>query len=338
MIQFENVSVTFKDGKKPVQAVKNVSFTIEDGDIFGIVGGSGAGKSTLLRTINQLQKISDGNVLVNGKPVRDLKHRDLHDLRKNVGMIFQHFNLAESKTVFQNIAFSLEDAGWEKADIEKRVTELLDFVHIADKRDVYPAQLSGGQKQRVAIARALANNTSILLCDEPTSALDAETTTSVLKLLKEVNEKLGVTIVIITHELDVVKTICNKVVVMKDGSVVERGDVYSVFTDPQHPFTQELLAHEQNFKLPDEIWNTATGSIYRLVYKGDAATDSVLSEVTVENHVKFSILHGKIEYIAAKPLGILYVTLQGEEANVAAVVEKLKQRIFRVEKQERDEN
>ena len=155
---------------------------------------------------------------------------------------------------------------------------------------------------------------------------------------KEVNEKLGVTIVIITHELDVVKTICNKVVVMKDGSVVERGDVYSVFTDPQHPFTQELLAHEQNFKLPAEIWNTATGGIYRLVYKGDAATDSVLSEVTVENHVKFSILHGKIEYIAAKPLGILYVTLQGEEANVAAVVEKLQQRIFRVEKQERDEN
>ena len=241
MIQFKDVSVRFDDGKVPLQAVKNVSFEIQDGDIFGIAGGSGAGKSTLLRTINQLQKTTSGSVVVNGKEVNGLKHKDLHLLRRDIGMIFQHFNLAESKTVYQNIAFSLEDAGWKKNDIEKRVDELLDFVKISDKKDVYPAKLSGGQKQRVAIARALANNTKILLCDEPTSALDAETTNSVLKLLREVNQKLGVTIVIITHELDVIKSICNKVAVMNNGQVVELGDVYEVFTNPTQEFTKELL-------------------------------------------------------------------------------------------------
>lgn len=332
MIKFENVSVSFNDGKVPVQAVKNVSFNIEKNDIFGIAGGSGAGKSTLLRTINQLQKITGGNVIVNGKEVKDLKHKELHELRRNVGMIFQHFNLAESKTVFENIAFSLEDAGWKKEDIEKRVSELLDFVKIADKRDVYPSKLSGGQKQRVAIARALANNTKILLCDEPTSALDAETTNSVLKLLREVNEKLGVTIVIITHELDVIKSICNRVAVMKNGEVVEIGNVYEVFTNPQHEFTKELLSHGQKFKLPEEVEQNVKGDIYKLTYKGEGATQSILSEVTAEYKVHFNILHGKIEYISSKPLGILFVNFSGSDAAVNQVTSEIGKRIFRLEK------
>ncbi|MBO6176938.1 MAG: ATP-binding cassette domain-containing protein [Treponema sp.] len=332
MISFKNVDVVFREHRQTVNAVKNVSFDIEDKDVFGIVGGSGAGKSTLLRTINQLQKITSGEVIVNGVSVKGLKHKPLHELRKSVGMIFQHFNLAESKTVYENIAFSLEDAGWKKEDIEKRVDELLEFVKITDKKYVYPAKLSGGQKQRVAIARALANNTKILLCDEPTSALDAETTASVLKLIKEVNEKLGVTVVIITHELDVVKSICSKVVVMNNGEVVEKGDVYEVFTNPQNEFTRELLAHEQNFKLPDEIWNSVNGDIVKLVYKGEAATESVLSEITARNHVKFNILHGKIEYISSKPLGILFVNFSGDAANIETVKLELASKIFRLEK------
>ncbi|MCR5217891.1 methionine ABC transporter ATP-binding protein [Treponema sp.] len=332
MISFKNVDVTFKERRQTVHAVKNASFDIEDGDIFGIVGGSGAGKSTLLRTINQLQKITDGDVIVNGVAVKALKHKALHELRKSIGMIFQHFNLAESKTVYENIAFSLEDAGWKKEDIEKRVDELLDFVKISDKKFVYPAKLSGGQKQRVAIARALANNTRILLCDEPTSALDAETTASVLKLIKDVNEKLGVTVVIITHELDVVKSICNKVVVMKNGEVVEKGDVYEVFTSPKNDFTKELLEHEQNFKVPEEIWNSTNGDIIKLVYKGDSATESILSEITARNNVRFNILHGKIEYISSKPLGILFVNFSGDAANIETVKLELASRIFRLEK------
>lgn len=332
MIEFKNLSVSFKDGKNSVHAVKNISFTINEKDIFGIAGGSGAGKSTLLRTINQLQKITDGNVIVNGKEVKNLKHKELHDLRRNIGMIFQHFNLAENKTVYENIAFSLEDAGWKKNEIEKRVDELLDFVKISDKKNVYPSTLSGGQKQRVAIARALANNTKILLCDEPTSALDAETTNSVLKLLREVNEKLGVTIVIITHELDVIKSICNRVAVMRNGEVVELGDVYEVFTNPQHEFTKELLSHGQNFKLPEEVVENIKGDIYKLIYKGDGATESILSEVTESNKVHFNILHGKIEYISSKPLGILFVNFSGEDAAVKKVISEIEKRIFRLEK------
>lgn len=335
MIQFKDVSVRFDDGKVPLQAVKNVSFEIQDGDIFGIAGGSGAGKSTLLRTINQLQKTTSGSVVVNGKEVNGLKHKELHLLRRDIGMIFQHFNLAESKTVYQNIAFSLEDAGWKKNDIEKRVDELLDFVKISDKKDVYPAKLSGGQKQRVAIARALANNTKILLCDEPTSALDAETTNSVLKLLREVNQKLGVTIVIITHELDVIKSICNKVAVMNNGQVVELGDVYDVFTNPTQEFTKELLSHGQNFKLPEEVVENVKGDIYKLTYKGDGATESILSEVTAANNVKFNILHGKIEYISSKPLGILFVNFEGSDENLKKVLDEIQKRIFKLEKFQR---
>ncbi len=335
MIQFKDVSVRFDDGKVPLQAVKNVSFEIQDGDIFGIAGGSGAGKSTLLRTINQLQKTTSGSVVVNGREVNGLKHKELHLLRRDIGMIFQHFNLAESKTVYQNIAFSLEDAGWKKNDIEKRVDELLDFVKISDKKDVYPAKLSGGQKQRVAIARALANNTKILLCDEPTSALDAETTNSVLKLLREVNQKLGVTIVIITHELDVIKSICNKVAVMNNGQVVELGDVYDVFTNPTQEFTKELLSHGQNFKLPEEVVENVKGDIYKLTYKGEGATESILSEVTAANNVKFNILHGKIEYISSKPLGILFVNFEGSDENLKKVLDEIQKRIFKLEKYQR---
>ena len=331
MVEFKNVSVEFTQNNKKVTAVRNVSFKVEKGDIFGIVGGSGAGKSTLLRTINLLQSVSQGDVLVNGSSVVKYKGSQLRELRKNIGMIFQHFNLAENKTVSQNIAFALKTAGWKREQIEKRVNELLDFVKLSDKADSYPSKLSGGQKQRVSIARALANNTDILLCDEHTSALDAETTASVLELLREANEKLGVTIIIITHELDVVKSICNKTAVMSDGEVVEIGEVYKVFTAPESDFTKQLIAHTQNFEIPPEIRNTISGSVIKLTYLGEKAAEPVLSKTAADYNVRYNILHGRIEYIGSKPLGILYVNITGEASDVAQAVSKLRESVYSTE-------
>ena len=331
MIEFRNVSVTFTQNKKTVDAVKNVSFSIDNGDIFGIVGGSGAGKSTLLRTINLLQSVTSGEVYINQQNITDFKGNELRKLRKNIGMIFQHFNLADNKTVYQNISFVLKSAGWKKADIKNRVLEILDFVKLSDKADTYPSKLSGGQKQRVAIARALANNTKILLCDEPTSALDAETTSSVLELLKKVNRELNVTVVIITHELDVVKSICNRTAVMADGEVVEIGDVYSIFTKPQNEFTRQLISHTNNFEIPSEITALISGPVVRLTYLGDNAAEAVLSQTASDYNVGYNIIHGKIEYIGSKPLGILYVSITGKNSDVTQVIRILGERTYSAE-------
>lgn len=327
MIEFQNVSVTFSQKKKKINAVEDVSFSIPSGSVFGIVGGSGAGKSTLLRTINGLQAVSAGNVIVDGKNLISAKGSELRELRKNIGMIFQHFNLAESKTVFQNISFVLESSGMSREDIKKRVEELLEFVNLSDKRDAYPARLSGGQKQRVAIARALANNTKILLCDEPTSALDAETTASVLELLKKVNRELGVTIVIITHELDVVKSICTNVAVMNSGRLEEIGEVYETFTHPETEFTKQLIGHTQDFTIPDKILKQLDGDIIKLTYLGDNATEAVLSDTASEYGAKYNILHGKIEYIGEKPLGILYINLTGDSNSLEKTKKALAGRV-----------
>lgn len=331
MVEFKNVNVKFRQNNLKVHAVKDVSFSIVKGDIFGIVGASGAGKSTLVRTINLLQPITDGEVIVNEKNIAHYKGSNLRRLRQNIGMIFQHFNLASSKTVYQNIAFVLQTSKWKKKDIDKRVKELLEFVNLSDKINEYPSKLSGGQKQRVAIARALANNTKILLCDEPTSALDAETTASVLKLLKEINEKLGITIIIITHELDVVKTICNKVAVMNNGEVVEIGNVYDVFTNTQNDFTKQLISHTQNFEVPQKFLDILSGPVVKLVYQGKKATESVLSHIAEQFNIGFNILHGKIEYIENKPLGILYVNLIGDNDKISNTIEYLKKEVSHVE-------
>ena len=331
MIEFKNVSVAFQQGEEHVDAVRKVSLSVGEGSIYGIVGGSGAGKSTLLRTINGLQPTTDGEVIVGGQSVSSLGRRGLRTLRSNIGMIFQHFNLAESKTVCQNISFMLEAAGWEKSKIDARITELLEYVNISDKRDAYPGRLSGGQKQRVAIARALANHTKILLCDEPTSALDAETTASVLELLKKVNRDFGVTIVIITHELDVVKSICDEVAVMNHGEVVESGPVYDVFTQPKSDFTRQLIAHTQNYKIPEEVWETITGKVLKIVYQGNSAVEPVLSDTSSKYRVGYNILHGKIEYIASQPTGVLYVNLIGAPEDIDAAEGELRTRVAELE-------
>src|ERR1035438_9844662 len=226
MLELNDLCVTFKVGSKDLQAVKNATLSIPDGEGFGIVGTSGAGKSTLLRTINLLQKPTSGSILVDGIDITRFKGKDLRKLRSSIGMVFQHFNLIYTKTVYDNIAFPLRVLGAKSADVARRVPELLELVGLTDKAEAYPAKLSGGQKQRVGIARALANRPKILLCDEPTSALDLETTNAILDLLKDINKKLGITIVLISHEMVVVKKICTKVAVMSEGEIVEVGSAY----------------------------------------------------------------------------------------------------------------
>ena len=315
MIAFQNLSVVYKQKKGTLKAVDNVSLSIEKGEIFGIVGSSGAGKSTLLRTINLLERPTSGKVVIDGQDVTHLKGKELRELRRHIGMIFQHFNLAESKTVFENIAFPLRAAGKSKDEIEKRVTELLNLVGLTEKRDVYPAKLSGGQKQRVGIARALVNNAKILICDEPTSALDLETTSSILKLLKELNRSLGITVVLITHELEVVKSVCHRVAVMQQGRIVELEKVYPLFTNPKENFTRELLAHSSSFYIPEEILDNAPGIVLKIEYLS-TALEPVLSKAAVKFGIYFNILHGRIEYIDKQPYGILFVNIYGGEQSV----------------------
>ena len=253
MIRFEHVSKTFQTKNGPFDALKDVSFEIEKGDIYGVIGYSGAGKSTLIRMVNALETPTSGNVWVEGKDIGTLNQKELRNLRKGIGMIFQQFNLLESKTIYDNVAIALKLNGVSKKDIEKRVTELLDFVELSDKKYSYPGQLSGGQKQRVGIARALANNPSILLCDEATSALDPKTTDSILELLKKINEMLHITIVIITHEMNVIQKICNKVAVMDYGQVVETGSVIQVFSNPQSDIAKRFVGNLIRDVIPEPL-------------------------------------------------------------------------------------
>jgi D-methionine transport system ATP-binding protein len=331
MIEIKNLNVKFKQKDNELHAVSDVSLQIKRGEIFGIVGSSGAGKSTLIRTINLLERPTSGQILIDNKNIVNYKGKELRELRRGIGMIFQLFNLVESKTVYDNIAFSLKTAGKNKDEVEARVNELLEVVGLLDKANIYPSKLSGGQKQRVGIARALANNAQILLCDEPTSALDIETTAAILKLLRDINEKLGITIVIITHELEVIKAICNRVAVMDKGKVVEEASVYDLFTKPEHEFTKQLLEHYSKFELPEELIKSLKGSIVRIEYIGETATEPVLSRLTTKYNVVFNILHGKIEYIRDLPVGVLYLNISGSDESIREAIEYLKNSTYSVE-------
>ncbi|MEH7363016.1 methionine ABC transporter ATP-binding protein, partial [Priestia megaterium] len=254
MIKFQRVSKIFESGSKKVEALKDIELTIQKGDIFGVIGLSGAGKSTLLRTINLLEYPTSGEVIVDGENLATLSETELRKNKKRIGMIFQHFNLLNSKTVFENIAMPLILSGKPKKDIKLRVEELLHFVGLEDKAGVYPDHLSGGQKQRVGIARALATNPSILLCDEATSALDPHTTESILKLLKRVNEEYQITIVIITHEMEVIKQICNRVAVMKDGKIIETGNVFDIFSSPRTEIAKNFVQSVVRDDIPQNVY------------------------------------------------------------------------------------
>ena len=311
MLQLKDIDVQFKGRTGTVHAVRGASLEVGKGDVFGIVGTSGAGKSTLLRTANLLQRPTSGEVQLDGHPITRLTERELRGVRRRVGMVFQHFNLAASRTVHDNVALPLRAAGVEEDRIRRKVPELLALVGLSDKEFVRPGKLSGGQKQRVGIARALSTDPSLLLCDEPTSALDLESTESILELLSEVNRRLGVTILLITHELQVVKRICGRVAVMKDGEIVEEGDVFELFARPRHEFSKELVRRSLDIELPPRVREETPGTILRLVYRGADAESPVLSQAVRELGVNVNVLHGRIDYIAGKPLGVLVVAVQG---------------------------
>lgn len=321
MIELKNVDVTFQDGKKTVNAVRDVSLTVEKGDIYGIVGYSGAGKSTLVRTINLLQRPTAGSVTVDQQELLTLPPSSLRTARKKIGMIFQHFNLMRARTVAGNVAYPLRNSGLSKKEVNKKIDELLELVGLADKKDTYPSQLSGGQKQRVAIARALANDPEVLLCDEATSALDPKTTSSILELLKRLNKKLSLTIVIITHEMQVVKEICNKVAVMDDGKVVEKGDLVSLFTAPKEALTHEFIdtathidqALEKIRKHPTLLDLSGDDVLANITYVGESTSTPLIASLYAQFGVTTNILYGNVEILQQTPVGNLIVVFSGEK-------------------------
>lgn len=320
MIQIENLSKVYKTKGRTVKGVDDVTLTIESGEIFGIVGYSGAGKSSLLRCLNLLERPTSGSVTIGGQNLTKLKGSQLRKARLKIGMIFQHFYLISQKTIYENIAFALRAANTPEKKIKPRVTELLEVVGLADKHDVFPSQLSGGQKQRVGIARALANNPSVLLCDEATSALDPTTTTSILRLLKRINKELGITIVLITHEMDVVKEICDRMAIMQDGRVVEEGQVYDLFSNPQQPLTKEFISSVVSFDLPNDVLADLTGTLIKVTFIGNVAMEGVISDTMQKFAVKGNFLHGSIEYIQERALGIFLMELQGDAAEIDKAV------------------
>ncbi len=317
MIELKNVSKTFQTDEREVHAVKDVDLRIAAGEIFGVIGYSGAGKSTLVRCINLLERPSAGQVLIDEVDLTQLAEKELRVERQNIGMIFQQFNLLGSRTTYQNVEFPLKNRGYSKEEITEKVTSLLDLVGIADKADTYPSQLSGGQKQRVAIARALATDPKILLCDEATSALDPQTTKSILKLLKDVNKQLGITIVIITHEMGVIKEICHRVAVMEDGFVVELNDVASVFSNPQAQITKEFISSTSSLSRIDELIEEEASivqlgpgeRIWRLDFYGAETKEALIAELAQTFNIEPSIIFANVEVLSDTVLGSLIVRL-----------------------------
>ena len=309
MILIEKVNKIYSNG---FHAVKNVDLEIKKGDIFGIIGLSGAGKSSLIRLINRLEEPTSGKVIIDGVDITSLSKTELLEKRKKIGMIFQHFNLLSSRTVGENVAFALEIAKWDKNKIQERVKDLLELVELSDKINYYPNQLSGGQKQRVAIARALANNPDILLSDEATSALDPKTTKSILELIKSIQKKLGLTVVMITHQMEVIKEICNKVAVMSGGQIVEKGGVHHIFSDPQSDITKELISY-----LPStdekgiEVMKHKGQHIVKLKFLGVIAEEPIISQATRKFDIDLNIISGSIDNLSTIQVGHLYVELVG---------------------------
>lgn len=327
MIEIKNLSKTYDSQGIIVEALKNINLTINAGEIYGIMGLSGAGKSSLLRCINMLEIPTSGELLINGTDVTKLNKSSLRQVRQKIGMIFQHFNLLMNSTVYENIAFPLRISKVPESEINKRVTELLEVVELSDKRDVYPSQLSGGQKQRVGIARALASNPGIILCDEATSALDPTTTESILALLKNINKEFGITIVVITHEMNVIKHLCDKVAVIENGIIVESGNVVEVFSDPKTETSKRFLKN-MVAELPENILkNKKSGEkVIRLYYLGDSANQPVVSQLVKTFNIDANILAGSIERIQDSAVGNLLLKLSGEESNVTSAIHSLQKR------------
>ncbi len=340
MIKLSHIEKIYDSPSGKVHALKGIDLEIAKGEIYGIIGLSGAGKSTLVRCINMLERPTAGEVIVDGQDMTRLNDSQLRDARKNIGMIFQHFNLLSSATVYENIAFPLTLSNTPKTEIDKKVAPLLDLVGLNDKADKYPSQLSGGQKQRVGIARALASNPKILLCDEATSALDPQTTKSILALIKDINKKLALTVVVITHEMQVIKEICDKVAVISDGVIAERGSVLEVFTNPQHKITKEFISVLLSNELPaafrgNEISPVKTADsllLLRLIFLGESADDPVLAEmIRICGGVECTMLFGNLDEIHGVPFGRFIIGLSGAENAIQGALDFLNTKDVRVE-------
>lgn len=331
MIRIEKLSKVFPDKNGDVDALRDIDLHIQKGDIFGIIGLSGAGKSTLIRCINRLEEPTSGKIFIDGSNIMTLQKQELAALRRKIGMIFQHFNLLSRKSCGKNIAFPLEISGYEKAYTEKRVDELLELVDLKDKKNAYPSQLSGGQKQRIAIARALATKPDILLCDEATSALDPSTTKSILKLLKKINDTLGITIVIITHQMEVVKEICSKVAVISDGQLVEHGSTYEVFSNPKHKVTKSFVK-DISLEMEDCSLSDDKGSrLIKLTFPNGSAGKPIISDTIRKFGIEVNIMAGHISTIQGKSYGQLVISLKGKDQELLNAMSYLSSQQLTVE-------
>lgn len=331
MITLTGITKVYPGQNGPVHALNGIDLEVQAGEIFGIIGKSGAGKSTLIRCINMLERPTTGQVVVDGQDMTTLSEKQLRQARKRIGMIFQHFNLLSSRTVYGNVAFPLELAGLNKQAIAERVRPLLELVGLSEHAGKYPAQLSGGQKQRVGIARALANKPRLLLCDEATSALDPQTTKAILQLLKDINRKFHLTIVLITHEMQVIKEICDRVAVIENGRIIEQGSIVDIFTRPQTTTTREFIKNVLNQDLPP-LFDTSRLSptpvdggnvLVRLSFVGSSATEPVIAGMIRRCNVDASILYGNIDHIQDTLYGTLTLELAGDEAAIAAALKYL---------------
>jgi D-methionine transport system ATP-binding protein len=316
MIEFKNISKHYQLKGQTIRALDQINLQIPDGSIFGIIGYSGAGKSTLIRLINLLERPDEGQVIIHQKDFTALDARTLRQERANIGMIFQHFNLLQTKTVAANIEMPMRLLGYSKAEREKRLNELLDFIDLKHKRDAFPDELSGGQKQRVGIARALANHPKILLCDEATSALDPQTTQSVLQLLKKINKEQGITIVMVTHEMDAIESVCDYVAVMEHGKVIETGSTLDIFSQPQHPTTRTFIQTVLQQQLPVNILNNLENqnhhSIYCLKFLGKSAQETVVQAVIKKFDLSLNILFANMTEIHGTVIGQMFIQLLGD--------------------------
>jgi D-methionine transport system ATP-binding protein len=337
MIEIKNISKKFTTSHQTITALDKVSLTIDEGKIFGIIGKSGAGKSTLIRCINLLEKPDLGDVLVNDVNLTAINQSQLTLERRKIGMIFQHFNLLSSRTIFQNVAFPLELVGTPKSEIKLKVESLLKLVGIEDKANVYPNNLSGGQKQRVAIARALANDPKILLCDEATSALDPSTTKSILGLLKEINQRLNITIVLITHEMEVINSICDEVAVMENGKLVEHGTVEAIFTNPKEEITKEFIKKSLDISLPtyyqNQLLNTNeqdSAIIYKLYFTNKPNHNQLIAEIENKFNTHPEVITSRIEYAGKINFGTLFLKVNTNQEQ--QIEEFLKTEKFNIEK------
>ncbi len=328
MIEFKDISKQYELKGQTLHALNRINLQIPTGSIFGIIGYSGAGKSTLIRLINLLERPTSGQVIINGTNFTALDAKSLRQERTQIGMIFQHFNLMQTKTVAANIEMPMKLLGWSKAEREKRLEELLDFIDLKHKRHAFPDELSGGQKQRVGIARALANHPKILLCDEATSALDPQTTKSVLQLLKRINQEQGITIVMVTHEMDVIETVCDYVAVMEKGDVIETGSTLQIFSQPQHPTTKNFIQTVLQQHLPINILNNLENqnhnSIYCLKFLGSSAQETVIQGVIKQFDISLNILFANMTEINGSVIGQMFIQLLGDPAQITAAIQYLR--------------